>query len=210
MSIIAEYFHVFTALLVVVDPIGAVPLFITVTGGNTPSDRVVTARTAAIAVAIVLVQSIFLGEAILKLFGVGIPAFRVGGGILIMLMAISMLNAKPGGTRQTTEEIEEAENRHSVGVVPLAIPMLAGPGAISTTIIYAQKAHTLLDYCALTVTVLLVAACVAVALYSAGPIARRMGHIGINITTRIMGLMVAAVAVEFIAGGLTQLFPKLA
>lgn len=209
MTIISSYLHIFTALFVIVNPIGAIPLFITYTRGQSAAERRVTARTAATAVAVVLVLSIFIGDYLLQFFGIGIPSFRVSGGILILLMAIAMLNAQQGGARYTAEEGREGEEKENIAVVPLAIPLLAGPGAISTTIIYAHKAETLLDKTALLIAALLVAAGVATALHLADRIANRLGRAGINIATRIMGLILAAVAIEFIADGLIQLFPKL-
>ena len=205
----SEFLHIFTALFVIVNPIGAIPLFISYTRGQTPTEQRVTASTAAKAVGVVLILSIFVGDYLLGFFGIGIPAFRVGGGILILLMAISMLNARQGGARYTEEEGREGEEKDNIAVVPLAIPLLAGPGAISTTIIYAHKAQTFWSKSGLVLAALLVAASVAVALHLAESIAERLGRTGINIATRIMGLILAAVAVEFIAGGLTQLFPGL-
>lgn len=205
----SNYLHIFTALFVIVDPIGAIPLFITYTRDQSATERHIAARTAAVAVATILILSIFAGEHLLRLFGIGIPSFRVGGGILILLMAIAMLNARQGGARYTVEEGREGQEKEHIAVVPLAIPLLAGPGAISTTIIYAHNAQSLLDKAALVIAALLVAASVATALYLAERIANRLGRTGINIATRIMGLILTAVAVEFIADGLVQLFPKL-
>ena len=209
MTLISSYLHVFAALFVIVNPLGAIPLFIGYTRGQTAGERRATARTTAVAVAIVLLVSIFFGDHLLQFFGIGLPSFRVGGGILILLMAIAMLNAQQGGARYTAEEGREGELKDHIAVVPLAIPILAGPGAISTTILYAHEARNPVDLMVLASAALLVAAAVATALHLADPIANRLGRTGINIATRIMGLILAAVAVEFIAGGLLQLFPLL-
>lgn len=210
MTLLSSYLHVLTALFVIVNPIGAIPLFIGYTRTQSAVERRATARVTAFAVAIVLVVSIFFGDHVLQFFGIGLPSFRVGGGILIMLMAIAMLNAQPGGARYTVEEGREGEAKDHIAVVPLAIPILAGPGAISTTIIYAHKAHSFLDIAMLVGAALMVSGAVATALHLADPIAQRLGRSGINIATRIMGLILAAVAVEFIAEGMVQLFPILA
>lgn len=209
MTLLSSYLHIFAALFVIVNPIGAIPLFIMYTRGQSIAERQITARTTATAVAVVLVLSIFLGDYVLQFFGIGIPSFRVGGGILILLMAISMLNAQQGGARYTPEEGREGEEKDNIAVVPLAIPLLAGPGAISTTIIYAHKVQGVIDVAILVIAALLVALSVAVALHLAESIANRLGRTGINIVTRIMGLILAAVAIEFMADGLIQLFPKL-
>lgn len=209
MTLLSDYLHILTALFVIVNPIGAIPLFISYTQEQSTEDRRIAARTAAIAVALVLVVSVFMGDYLLKFFGIGIPSFRVGGGILILLMAIAMLNAQQGGARYTVEEGREGVEKQNIAVVPLAIPLLAGPGAISTTIIYAQKAYSISDKAVLLIAALSVAAGVAIALHLAESIANRLGRTGINIATRIEGLILSAVAVEFIADGLLQLFPKL-
>lgn len=206
----ADYIHILTALFVITNPIGAIPLFISFTRDQSPRGRQRTARNAATAVAVILVLSVFLGEPLLRFFGIGVPSFRVGGGILILLMAIAMLQGQPGETRHSREESADPEEKESIAVVPLAVPILAGPGAISTTIVYAHRAQTVWDFAFLVFAALLVAASVWIALSLAEPIASRLGRYGINVTTRVMGLILAAVAVEFIAGGLVQLFPKLA
>src|SRR3989344_3866236 len=176
MKIWTDYIHILTALLVITNPIGALPVFITLTRDQTLAARRNTTRITATAVAIVLVVSMFLGEPLLRFFGIGLPSFRVGGGILIMLMAI---------------------------------PMLAGPGAISTTIVYAHQARSGWDIAFLLFAALLVAGSVWAVLSLAQPIANRLGRYGISVATRVMGLILAAVAVEFIAGGLIQLVPSL-
>ena len=205
-----DYIHILTALFVITNPIGAIPVFITLTRDQLTAERRRSARITASAVAVVLILSMFLGEPLLRFFGIGLPSFRVGGGILIMMMAIAMLHGYQGETRNTPEERVGEEGGEGSAVVPLAIPMLAGPGAISTTIVYAHRAHSAWDTVFLVFAALLVAAGVWVALTLAEPIARRLGRYGINVTTRVMGLILAAVAVEFIAGGLIQLFPNLA
>ena len=187
MTLLSSYLHIFAALFVIVNPIGAIPLFIMYTRGQSIVERQTTARTTATAVAVVLVLSIFLGDYLLQFFGIGIPSFRVGGGTLILLMAISMLNAQQGGARYTPEEGREGEAKDNIAVVPLAIPLLAGPGSISTTIIYAHKVKGVIDVAILVIAALLVALSVAVALHLADSIANRLARTGINIVTRIMG-----------------------
>jgi multiple antibiotic resistance protein len=210
MTTWTDYVHILTALLVITNPIGAIPVFITLTRDQTKAERRRSARITATAVAVVLILGMFLGEPLLRFFGIGLPSFRVGGGILIMMMAIAMLHGYQGETRNTPEERIGEEGEEGTAVVPLAIPMLAGPGAISTTIVYAHRAHSVWDTAFLVFAALLVAASVWASLAMAEPIANRLGRYGINVATRVMGLILAAVAVEFIAGGLTLLFPKLA
>lgn len=209
MKALTDYIHIFTALFVIINPVGAVPLFITLTRDQPIAGRKRIARITATAVAVVLILSVFLGDPLLQFFGISLPAFRVGGGILILMMAIAMLKGHQGEARHSPTDDADAEERESIAVVPLAIPMLSGPGAISATIVYAHRAQTVWDYAFLVFAALVIGVVVWIALYLAEPIANRLGRYGINVTTRVMGLILAAVAVEFIAGGIGQLFPKL-
>ena len=204
-----HYLYILFTLFVIVDPLAAIPLFIHYSEGQSKEERKKIARVCAAAVGTVLIVSIFLGDPLLRFFGISLASFRVGAGICILLMAIAMLNARLGGARATSEEKLEAEEKDSVAVVPLAIPILAGPGAISTMIVYAHSLEHWWELGILTIIALLIAASVAAALYLAEPIARRVGNTGINIATRILGLILIAVAVEFMATGLRELFPVL-
>ena len=205
----AGYVKIFVALLVIVNPIGTMPMFLGLTHRHTVADKKRIARVASIAVAIVLTASAVLGEHLLEFFGITIASFRVGGAILILLLAISMMHAAPSGERQTPEEAKEAEDKQSIAVVPLALPLLAGPGAISTTIIYAAQRPSLAHLTAVVACCLLVALTTWIALRAATQIGRRLGKIGINVVIRIMGLLLAAVAVEIFAGGIVVLLPGL-
>ncbi len=199
-----------TALFVIADPIATIPIFITLTAGQAKQERKHTASVTALTVATVLVLSVFLGEPLLRLFGISVASFRVGGGILILLMAISMLNARLSRTLSTPEEMQEGTEKEDPAVVPLGVPLLAGPGAISTMIIYAHQATDAYDTLFLVVAGLFVALATWIALRMADPIRKLLGKTGINIISRLLGLVLAAVAVEFIAGGLVQLLPGLA
>ncbi len=197
------------ALLAIVNPIGSLPIFISATDGWSKPDRAKTARTVALTVFIVLSLAAFIGDGILNFFGISIPSFQVGGGILIMLISISMMHGKQGGTRQTAEEAQSMAEREVIAIVPLSIPLLAGPGAISSMILSAQQQPTLLGHLSLVLPVLLVSIVIWLVLKLSDNITQRLGTIGINIITRLMGLILAAMAVEFIAHGLTGLFPQL-
>ncbi|MDE3020892.1 MAG: NAAT family transporter [Pseudomonadota bacterium] len=205
-----HYFKIFIALVVIVNPVGAVPVFLSVTDGQNATQRSLTARLTGISVACVLVIACLTGESILKFFGINLASFRVGGGLLIMLMAIHMMQAKTSPSRQTPEEVREAEDRESVAVVPLAIPLLSGPGAITTAILYADREHNILGLTILIGSSLLVGLFVWLVLLLADPVSRWLGHTGINIATRLMGLLLAAIAVEFITQGIAVLLPGLA
>ena len=205
----AEYTKFVLALLVIVNPIGTVPLFVSMTAGNTAEERRRIARVASIAVAIVLTVSSIAGQPTLAFFGITIASFKVGGAILILLLAISMMHASPTGEKQTPEEAIEAVDKESIAVVPLAIPLLAGPGAISTTIIYATGRSSLSHVLLILLCCMLVAFVTWVALRAATPVSRWLGKTGVNIAIRLMGLLLAAVAVEIFTSGILVLLPGL-
>lgn len=203
----AYLFKIGLALFAIVNPIGSVPIFISATQGWPAEDRERTARTAAITVFLVLASSVFIGDRILDFFGISIPSFQVGGGILLMLIAISMLQGRISHVRQTPEEAQEVADREVIAVVPLSIPLLAGPGAISSMIIAAQQTGTFWGHVALVLPITVICLLVWTTLRLSVNIAHRLGTIGINIVTRLMGLILAAMAVEFIAHGMHGLFP---
>ncbi|MDR3632008.1 MAG: YchE family NAAT transporter [Desulfocapsaceae bacterium] len=206
---INEYLKFFVALLAIVNPVGTLPIFINMTANQDTETRNKNSSIASISMGIILLVVLFSGESILQFFGISVGSFRVGGGILILLMAISMLNAKISNIKQTKEEQLDSVDRDSVAVVPLGTPLLAGPGAISTVILYAQHhastAHYFYLFCAIVLL-----SCLTFILFRLAPaITRLLGRTGINIVTRLMGLIMAAMGVEFIANGLKQLFPVL-
>jgi multiple antibiotic resistance protein len=204
----AALFKVAVALFAIVNPIGSVPIFMSSTDGWEKADRERTAKTVAFTVFIVLAISAFLGDAILNFFGISIPSFQVGGGILLMLIAITMMHGKQSYTRQTLEET--MGEREVTAIVPLGIPLLAGPGAISQMIITAQQNSSFTGHLFLLIPILGVALIIWLVLRLAVRISNLLGTIGINVVTRLMGLILAAMSVEFIANGLTGLFPQLA
>lgn len=197
------------SLLAILNPLGAIPLFLGLTEGMEASSRRRTGRSASFAVATVLVMAVWFGQDILEIFGVRIASFQIGGGVLALLMAIDMLQARLSPAKQTREEAREAGSRESVGVVPLGIPLLAGPGSISLAIVGAEQAPGMAETIGLTVAVVLLGLITWAVLRAADPIGRVLGRTGINIITRLMGLVLAAIAIEFIATGMASLFPGL-
>jgi len=203
------YIKIFTTLLAIVNPLGVIPVFVSLTRGLTAQERRHIARTTGITVAVILIAATLIGKPLLNFFGVSISSFRVGGGIILLIMSISMMLAMQTQSRQTPEEAEEAEEKASIAVVPIAMPLLAGPGAISTVIIYADSASQTLDISVIIISSVLVALLTWGTLIVANPISKVMSKTAINVSTRLMGLLLAAIAVEFIAGGLGQLLPGL-
>lgn len=204
-----EYTKLLIALLAIVNPLGAVPIIVALTSGASPLERARISRLALIAVVIILLVALFFGEFVLAFFGITINSFRVGGGILVLLIAISMMQARVSGAQRTDEEMQEGQSRESVAVVPLAIPLLAGPGAISTVILYAHKGTGFTHHILLGADILVLALILWLLFQLIPWISRHISQTGINIASRIMGLILAAIAVEFIANGLKGLFPAL-
>ena len=197
------------ALLAIVDPFAGVPVFLSVTAGYTQAERRRVTQVVAITVFCVLGVAALIGTQVLRFFGISVPSFLIAGGILLLLMAISMLQARESGIRQTPDEAAEAAERDAVAVVPLGIPLLAGPGAISTMIIATHHAGSFVHHLLLLIPAAIIAAAVW-ATFSAGTrISERLGKTGMNIITRVMGLIIAAIGVEYIYRGMIELFPKL-
>ncbi|WP_211222772.1 MarC family protein [Paludibacterium yongneupense] len=204
-----EIAKIFIALLVLVNPIGAIPIFISLTPSTGQAERKRLAKIASITVAVVITTFTIVGESLLKFLSITLGSFQVGGGLLVMMIALGMMNAKNTQTKTTKAEREEAESKPNIAVVPLALPLMTGPGTISTVIIYSSTAHSWLQQLALVISGGLVALCCYAALALASPISRLMGQTGINIINRVMGMLLAAVSVEIIVDGLYRLFPQL-
>ena len=209
MLSLTVYIKIFTTLLAIVNPLGIIPIYVSLTGSLSEGERKRIAHTTSITVAVILIVATLLGKPLLDFFGVSIASFKVGGGILLLLMSISMMQARHTQSKQTPEEAAEAEEKESIAVVPIAMPLLAGPGAISTVIIYANASSSPLHLVVIAVICVLVALLTWLALVAAGPVRKMLSRTGINIATRLMGLILAAIAVEFIAGGLSTLLPGL-
>jgi multiple antibiotic resistance protein len=209
VSSLSEYLRFVVTLTAVVDPFLAIPFFLAFATSHGEVARKRLARTVVLTVFVVLAVAALVGEALLDLIGASLPAFRVGGGLVLLLMALAMLNAQAGGVRQSKAEAAELEEGELQGVVPLAIPLLAGPGAISTAIIAAEGGGVV-HQAVIIVCIAVVCGVVWLALRAAHQVAARMGTTGMNVATRILGLLLAAMAVQTMAVGLKALFPGLA
>ena len=197
------------SLLVVVNPIACVPFFIHYTEGLTRAQKAQTVRVAAFSCFVVIATCALLGLKVLEFFGISLASFQVGGGLLLMTSALSMLNAQPAEAKSTADEVQDAAARASIAVVPLTIPLLTGPASMSTVVIYAEKAKTLSQLGILLGYGVVIALATWLALSLAQPIARALGKTGINVMTRLMGLILTALAVEVMSEGLHTLFPVL-
>jgi multiple antibiotic resistance protein len=196
-------------LLAVVNPLAALPFFITYTQSYSDIDRRRTVYIASFSAFVVIAISALFGLSVLSFFGVSLPSFQVGGGMLLLMSSLSMLNAQPAESRSTQAEIDDASARDSVAVVPLTIPLLTGPATMSTVVIFADKAKTVPQLATLVAYGAVIGIVTAICFLAAQPIARVLGKTGINVMTRLMGLILAALAVEVMSDGLVQIFPGL-
>jgi multiple antibiotic resistance protein len=210
MSEWAYLFKTGVALFAIVNPIGNLPVFISATNQWSKREKSRTANIVGITVFAVLAITTFFGNDILDFFSISIPSFQVGGGILILLMSINMMHGKQSHTRQTPEEAQTMADKSAIAIVPLSIPIYAGPGAISSVIISADKSVNFIHQTSLLIPIAVVSLLVWLTLRLSSNITQWLGTIGINIITRLMGLILAAMSVEFIAHGITGLFPNLA
>ena len=200
-------------LVAIVNPLAIVPFFIHYTQGYDDVQRRRTVRVSAFSAFVVIAVSALIGLQLLAFFGISIASFQVGGGLLLLVSSLSMLNARPAEGKTSAEEVRAAEDKAargaSIAVVPLTIPLLTGPATISTVVIYAGKTQQLWELLLLVGYGVVVALATALAFSLAQPIARVLGKTGIDVMTRLMGLILAALAVEVMADGLGTLFPVL-
>lgn len=193
---------VFTSVLFIVDPFAAVPSFLAMTERDTPAMRRILARRGAWTCAITLVVFALGGSLIFKLFGITIGAFKIAGGVLIGLNALDMVQARRSHQKETPAETAEGIQKEDIGILPLGVPMLAGPGAISTVMVLALGAKGPLGTAALYLSIALTAYISFLTLAAASVVERRLGQTGMRILTRLMGLVLCAIAVQFIVDGI--------
>jgi multiple antibiotic resistance protein len=200
------------ALLAIVNPIGVVPFFIAFTQNFSRAQRLRTINISAFSAFIVIAVSAVAGLKIIEFFGISIASFQVGGGTLLLISSLQMLNAQPAEAKPADldEGNQKADAGASIAIVPLTIPLLTGPATISTMVIYAEKTRSFLEHATLVGYGVVIGLATYITFRASGRIAKVLGRTGINVMTRLMGLILAAMAVELLADGLTKLFPVLA
>lgn len=204
-----QFVNLFIGLLVIANPLSALPAVLKITRNQSLSEKKETGLTAAFAVGVILLVVTWIGTPILILFGIKLPAFQVAGGIVIFIMSLSMLHAEESPMKHTPEE--QKERRSNLGaIVPLAIPIIAGPGAISTVIVNVNQFPGPYNQIIISVACILVAFVMGLLLCFAANLEKFFGQSGINIINRLGGLILAAISVQTIATGLIGLFPFLA
>lgn len=194
-----------SSIFFLVDPFAAIGTFIAITAGDDAARRKRTARRGAVTCFIVLTSFALVGRVIFHMFGITLPAFEIAGGLILLLIGIDMLEAKRSPTQESTGETEEAAAKDDAGIVPLGIPMLSGPGAISSVMVLVGQANRIWEWAAILISIGITAWVSYWVLVGADRIRRVMGDTGIRILVRIMGLLLVALAVQFFVNGLTDL-----
>ena len=198
----------FITLMVVLDPVGTSAVFAALTPDMDKRQRRYTAEKAVMLSTLILVTFAFVGAKLLTALGVSLPAFRIAGGLMLFFLAIDMVFARPSGFRSSTAaENREAEERHDITVFPLAFPLIAGPGAMTTVVLLMGRANgnplQVISVLGVLLAVLLI---VLVLLYTAGAVRKMLGVTGSNVITRVLGIILAALAVQFVLDGLVETF----
>jgi multiple antibiotic resistance protein len=194
----------FTTLFIIIDPMGLAPIFLALTSGMTKAQRRAIAIRSCLIGGALMLAFLFLGEALLGFIGISMPAFRIAGGVLLFLTALEMLFQKRQARRE--DNATEVETHDDPSVFPLAMPLIVGPGAITTVILLAGRANGAADLAAVAAVMFTVLASVFVAFLLAPYLERLLGKTGINILTRLLGMLLAALAVQFILDGVSQSF----
>jgi multiple antibiotic resistance protein len=193
----------FTSLLAIVNPLGAVPMYLALTADYTPEHRRATARRAVITSLAVLFTFAVIGTWILRFFGITTHAFQIAGGILLFGIGWDMLQARRSRVKTTEEEETESAGKDEVGIIPLGLPGIAGPGSITTVIALNGAADTLIDSISVYLAIVLSLAICWLVLSAAPALTRRLGQTGMNVLTRLMGLLVMVIGAQFVINGAT-------
>ncbi len=201
-----ELLLIFTSILFIVDPFAVIPTFLAMTERDAPAQRRVLARRGAWTCAITLIAFALGGSLIFKIFGITIGAFKIAGGVLIGLNALDMVQARRSQQRETAVEKAEGIQKEDIGIMPLGLPMLAGPGAISTVMVLALGAKSVAAMAAVYISIVLTALITFLVLSAASMVERRLGQTGMRILTRLMGLVLCAIAAQFIIDGIKLSF----
>ncbi len=204
-SYVTFLFVALSSIFFLVDPFAAIGTFLAITASLDAPRRKLMARKASITCFIVLTTFALVGKFIFRMFGITLPAFEIAGGLILLLIGLDMLQAKRSATQETSGDAEEASEKEDVGIVPLGIPMLAGPGAISSVMVLVGQAAKLWEVATIVGVIAFTAWISYWVLASADRVRRFMGETGIRILVRIMGLLLVALAVQFFVNGLTDL-----
>ena len=204
-TFILQWLTSLAAVFFIVDPFAATPTFLAITAGYERSRRKQMARSAALTCLVLLTVFATIGKYVFRVFGISMPAFKLAGGLLLLLIALDMLQARRSRTRETPEEQSDALATEDVGIIPMGIPMLAGPGSLSTVMVLVGQGQSWRDAIPVLVSIALVSGVAYLVLASADRVEAVLGDIGIRVLTRVMGLMLTAIAFQFFVSALADL-----
>ena len=196
-------------LIAIINPIGAIPVFLSFTKNNKNLNLKNVINTCSIAVSITILISLIIGQQLLNFFGISVASFTIGGGLLLFTMAFSMISGEQSNSKINTEEIRSFDFEREIGIIPLAIPLLSGPGAISTSIIHAKNFTTTSHWILALLMVIVIGILIKTVLHYAESIGRKLGQIGLNVMTRIEGLILLSLSIEMITSGIKEIMPIL-
>ncbi len=205
---LSEFVNHFIALLVISNPLSALPAVLRITRYQSLSEKKHTGLVAAFSAGIILLIVTWVGTPLLMILGIQLPSFQVAGGVILFMMALSMLNAEESSIKHNPEEQKEKQPEFGA-IVPLAIPIIAGPGAISTVIVSVNQYPGIINQLLISVSTILVSLCMGILLYFAMNLEKLFGRSGINIVNRLGGLILAAISIQTLANGVVGLFPGL-
>lgn len=191
-----------TSVFFLVDPFAVIPMFLAITADAPPSVRSAMARRSAWTCGIILCAFSIAGSLIFKAFGITLPAFKIAGGVILLQIGLDMLQARQSGQKGTPEETQEGAEKSDASIIPLGMPMLAGPGAISTVMVLVGESHSIWQHVVVYATIILTSYVSYLVLAGADRVRRYLGETGIRILGRLMGLLLVALAVQFVANGL--------
>lgn len=200
------YLKFFIALFAVINPIGVLPLFSNMVEGLNKQEELKIRKTTTLSIIIILLTGLLVGQMILNFFSISLNSFRIVGGILICNIAFTMISGKLTEEKQNNEEKKDLSNITNFAIVPLAIPILAGPGAISTTIVWGAKYSNLIDIIGLGCAILCFGALCYILFTSSTKFVKILGKTGSNVVTRLMGLILMALGVEILTTGIVEFY----
>jgi multiple antibiotic resistance protein len=205
MQTLESVMTILVPLVIIMDPLGNLPFFFLFTERNTPSERRRMAATSSLTACLILVFFCVTGDFVLRFFHISLPAFQLAGGFIFFVYALQMMRVIPGGVKTTSEEEEEGITKENVALVPLATPLLAGPGAITAVLVWQQTQDTPSNTLLLLGSIMIACLIVYLVFHFGASIIRVLGVGGIRVMTRLMGLLLAVIAVQFMVSGYQQI-----
>lgn len=199
----------FVILFSVVDPVSTVPIFLGMTRNNTPAERHRYARNASITATLILIVFLLFGQAVFQAFDITLAAFRIAGGVIILIIALDLLKATHTSVRSEQAERDEGAVKEDISITPLGIPMLGGPAAISAVMVLAAQRPGVTGTLSMAIVIVAVGLCCFAALRLSDVIQRMLGVTGINVASRLMGLLLLAMSIQFLLDGLQLAMPRI-